>query len=112
MPQSLSAFEINKLRKIFSQCKFRLNYRTSSKVLTILSISAKPANEIEFMLAGRDGSPDVMTNIATYFRNAYNKELRYPRLPCVVYGKKNYVPLELVDLEPFNGLLTSCRLNR
>lgn len=69
-----------------------------------MSITAKPASEIEFPLAGRDGSPDVMTNLAVYYKTTFNRELRYPRLPCIVYGKRNYVPLELVRLEPFNGL--------
>ncbi|KAJ9122250.1 hypothetical protein QFC22_001670 [Naganishia vaughanmartiniae] len=104
MPQSLNSFQISTLRKIFSQCKFTITHRPSSRVFTIMSITAKPANEIEFLLAGRDGGPDVMTNLAAYFHNVYGRELRYPRLPCVVYGKKNYVPLEFVKLEPFNGL--------
>ncbi|KAJ9121617.1 hypothetical protein QFC22_002237 [Naganishia vaughanmartiniae] len=104
MPQELSTFQISKLRKTFGGCKFKLNHRECSKVSTILSITAKPASEIEFTLAGRDGAPDERTNLAAYYKTVYNKDLRYPRLPCVMYGKKNYVPLEFVDLEPFNGL--------
>ncbi|KAJ9093914.1 hypothetical protein QFC19_008146 [Naganishia cerealis] len=104
MPQELRPFEISKLRKIFGQCKFKLTHRPCSKVFTIMSITAKPANEIEFTLAGRDGTGDVKTNIAQYYRTAYNRDLRFPKLPCVMYGKKNYVPLEFVALEPFNSL--------
>ncbi|KAJ9102416.1 hypothetical protein QFC21_002816 [Naganishia friedmannii] len=104
MPQELRPFEISKLRKVFATCKFKLNHRPCSKTFTIMSITAKPANEIEFTLAGRDGAPDEKTNIAAYFKKVYGKDLRYPRLPCVMYGKKNYVPLEFVDLEPFNSL--------
>jgi eukaryotic translation initiation factor 2C len=88
-----------------------------------MSITAKPANEIEFTMADRDGTGEVRTNLAAYYKNAYGKDLRYPRLPyvaracpigirsliasshrCVVYGKRNYVPMEFVDLEPFNSL--------
>ncbi|KAJ9098337.1 hypothetical protein QFC19_006461 [Naganishia cerealis] len=104
MPQELRPYEVSKLRKIFGTCKFKLTHRKCDKVFTIMSITAKPANEIEFTLSGRDGGPDERTNIASYYKKAYGKDLRYPRLPCVMYGKKNYVPLEFVALEPFNGL--------
>lgn len=30
--------------------------------------------------------------------------VRYPRLPCVQYGQKNYVPLEFVHLVEFNRI--------
>jgi eukaryotic translation initiation factor 2C len=104
MPQELRPFELSKLRKVFAMCKFKLNHRPTSKIFTIMSITAKPASEIEFTLSGRDGAPDEKINLAAYYKKVYNKDLRYPRLPCVIYGKKNYVPLEFVDIEPFNGL--------
>lgn len=81
MAQELRPFEISKLRKIFSQVKFKLTHRPCSKIFSIMSITAKPANEIEFMLADRDGTGEVRTNLATYYRTAYGKDLRYPRLP-------------------------------
>ena len=104
MPQELRPFEIAKLRKIFSQCKFTLTHRPCSKVFSVRSITAKPACEIEFTMAARDGSGDVRTNLAAYYKTAYGKDLRYPRLPCVSFGASNYVPLEFCALEPFNGL--------
>lgn len=45
-----------------------------------MSITAKPASEITFTLSGRDGAPDTKTNIAAYFKTAYNINLRYPNL--------------------------------
>lgn len=48
-----------------------------------MSITAKPANEIEFTMADRDGTGEVRTNLAAYYKNAYGKDLRYPRLPYV-----------------------------
>lgn len=34
----------------------------------------------------------------------YNRPLQFPRLPCIQYGRRNYVPLEFTKLEPFNSL--------
>lgn len=81
MAQELRPFEISKLRKIFSQTKFKLTHRPCSKIFNVMSITAKPANEIEFTMADRDGTGEVRTNLAAYYKNAYGKDLRYPRLP-------------------------------
>lgn len=80
MPQNLRPYDISKLRKVFSMCKFKLTHRPCNKIFTIMSITAKPASEITFTLSGRDGAPDTKTNIAAYFRTAYNVNLRYPNL--------------------------------
>lgn len=104
MPQELRPFDISRLRKILSQCKFKLTHRPCSKTFSIKSITAKSADEITFTLSGRDGAPDEKTSLAAYYKKVYGKDLRYPRLPCVVYGQNNFVPMEFVALEPFNQL--------
>ncbi|KAI5451380.1 Protein argonaute [Naganishia albida] len=104
MPQELRPFDISRLRKILNQVKFKLTHRNCSKIFSIRSITTKSANELTFTLAGRDGAPDENINIAAYFKKIYGKDLRYPRLPCIVYGKNNFVPFEFVALEPFNQL--------
>jgi hypothetical protein len=83
MPQDLRPYDISKLRKVFSMVKFKLTHRPCSKIFTIMSITAKPASEITFTLAGRDGAPDTKTNIAAYFKTAYNINLRYPNLVSI-----------------------------
>lgn len=104
MPQELRPFDISRLRKILQQAKFKLTHRPCSKIFSIKSITAKSADEITFTLSGRDGAPDEKTNLAAYYKKVYGKDLRYPRLPCVVYGASNFVPMEFVALEPFNQL--------
>ena len=121
MPQTLQPYDISKLRKVFSLCKFKLTHRPCNKIFTIMSITAKPASEITFILSGRDGAPYTVTNIAAYFRTAYNINLRYPNLvsrlwnfqrSCLILvnpalcsvRSENYVPMEYIALEPFNSL--------
>jgi hypothetical protein len=47
------------------------------------SVTLQSADELTFMLAGRDGGKDDKMSITQYFKKMYNVNLRYPRLPCV-----------------------------
>lgn len=59
----------------------------------------KSAEEMTFVKD--DGSKQT---IAAYFKEQYNMNLRFPRLPCVATGKRTYIPMELVIIQPFQSL--------
>lgn len=50
------------------------------------------ASELKFLLNGRDGAADKMVSIVDYYKQIYNVTVTKPRLPCVIYGGKNFVP--------------------
>jgi eukaryotic translation initiation factor 2C len=62
-------------------------------------LSLKSAEELTF--TKDDGSKQ---SIAAYFKQQYNINLKFPRLPCVATGKRTYIPMELVVIEPFHSL--------
>ncbi|GHJ87527.1 hypothetical protein NliqN6_3929 [Naganishia liquefaciens] len=112
MPQTLQPYDISKLRKVFSLCKFKLTHRPCNKIFTIMSITAKPASEITFILSGRDGAPYTVTNIAAYFRTAYNINLRYPNLPCALLPPGKFTSDQTADMVKIAAQRPAERLNR
>lgn len=55
-------------------------------------LTMQSAAELKFLLSGRDGQPDKMVTIVDYYKSQYNMTVTQPRLPCIAYGSKNYVP--------------------
>ena len=97
--QSLSQFDIQKLRKTLFGAKFKVIHRTPNKIMSFGGLTLKSAEELTF--TKDDGTKQ---SVADYIKATYNKPLQYPRLPCVVTGKKTYIPMELVVILPFHSL--------
>jgi eukaryotic translation initiation factor 2C len=97
--QSLSQGDIQKLRRVLFGAKFKMTHRSPNKVFGFNGLTLKSAEELTF--DKDDGSKQT---VAAYFKAQYKITLRYPRLPCVVTGKKTYIPMELVTIEPFHSL--------
>lgn len=97
--QSLSQHDIQRLRKVLFGAKFKVTHRTPNKIMSFGGLSLKSAEELTF--TKDDGSKQ---SIAAYFKQQYNINLKFPRLPCVATGKRTYIPMELVVIEPFHSL--------
>lgn len=69
-----------------------------------MNITQQSAADLTFMLNGRDGKADEKISIVEYYKRQYNKVVTKPRLPCIQYGKKNYVPMEFVSIADFNSI--------
>jgi len=76
-----------------------MTHRAPNKVFNFGGLTLKTAEELTF--TKDDGKSQT---VVQYFKAQYNITLRYPRLPCVVTGKKTYIPMELVKIEPFHSL--------
>lgn len=60
-----------------------------------MSITQQAAEDITFVLEGREGQADRKVDICTYFREMYGVTVTKPRLPCIAYGRKGFIPMEV-----------------
>ncbi|KAK1921573.1 eukaryotic translation initiation factor 2C 2 [Papiliotrema laurentii] len=102
--QSISPVQLRKLNEVLRMAKFTVTHRKSSRVFTMRGLTSQCAADLKFLLNGRDGRPDRMVSVETYMKEQYNYVVRKPRLPCVQYGSKFYLPMECVVLEAFNSI--------
>lgn len=58
----------------------------------MMGLTNQPASDLKFLLNGRDGKADKMVSIVDYFKQTYNVTVTKPRMPCVIFGKKNFIP--------------------
>ncbi|KAK8865920.1 hypothetical protein IAR55_001068 [Kwoniella newhampshirensis] len=100
----LGEYDINIVKKILRGAKFTVMHRSSTRLHTILSITRECAQNIKFSIEGRDGQPDQTISICDYYQQFHQSPVTKPRLPCVQYGKKAFVPLEFVRLADWNSL--------
>lgn len=87
-----------RLQRFISGVRVVTNYpdangRKSSTPRVIKKLSNAGASDLAFKM--RDGT--TMT-VAQYFRQTYNKSLRFPELPCVEVGSGALLPLELCEV--------------
>ena len=66
--------------------------RQTERVFSLKGLTTQPAETIKFLLTGKDGAADKMVTIVEYYKKTYNATVTKPRLPCVQYGNKNFVP--------------------
>nr|XP_031860632.1 uncharacterized protein CI109_003963 [Kwoniella shandongensis]KAA5527704.1 hypothetical protein CI109_003963 [Kwoniella shandongensis] len=102
--QEVNGSQLKKLNDILNRGKFTVTHRRTDRVFTIMGLSHQPAEAIKFLVKGKDGKPDRQMSVVQYFKEQYNVTITRPRLPCVKYGKGNFVPLEFVKLEPFHSI--------
>ncbi|OCF39530.1 hypothetical protein I317_06689 [Kwoniella heveanensis CBS 569] len=100
----LNPAEIALVKKVLRGAKFTVNHRASSRLHTILSVTVQPADQITFNIESHDGGPDIKISIPDYYQQYHGKQVTRPRLPCVQYGKKAFIPLEFVNLAQWNSL--------
>ncbi|KAG5448573.1 Protein argonaute-3, partial [Clonorchis sinensis] len=67
------------------------------KRITVHGLSRKPATELII--------PELNQSVASYFETKYEIRLKYPELPCVKSkkDKEEYLPMELLDILPFQA---------
>ncbi|WVQ98061.1 hypothetical protein IAU59_005183 [Kwoniella sp. CBS 9459] len=100
----LNPSQTRRLNEILRAAKFKVTHRRTNRVFSMLKITTQTADQLKFSLRGKDGAPDRSISVAQYFKETYNVTVTKPRLPCVQYGKGNFVPMEFVKLEPFNSI--------
>ncbi|WVF69797.1 hypothetical protein IAT40_004576 [Kwoniella sp. CBS 6097] len=102
--QELNQAQTKRLNEILKAAKFKVTHRKTDRVFSMLKITTQTADQLKFNLRGKDGAKDRSVSVAQYFKETYNVTVTKPRLPCVQYGKGNFVPMEFVRLEPFNSI--------
>ncbi|WRT64136.1 uncharacterized protein IL334_001065 [Kwoniella shivajii] len=100
----LDPIETQTIKKILRGAKFTVTHRESSRLHTVLSVTVQPAEEISFGLQGRDGGEDKRVSIMEYYEQYHQVRVTKPRLPCIQYGKKAFIPLEFVKFAQWNSL--------
>ncbi|KAK4686649.1 eukaryotic translation initiation factor 2C, partial [Tremellales sp. Uapishka_1] len=101
---SLAKPQIEQLNKSLSLAKFTVTHRRTERTFSIKRFTPQPASELKFTLTGRDGQPDRLVTVVQYYKEMYNVVVTKPRLPCVIYGKNNFVPMEFVKILAFNSI--------
>ncbi|GMP86984.1 hypothetical protein CsSME_00039544 [Camellia sinensis var. sinensis] len=93
---------MQKVMHVLKGLKVHVTHRLTSQKYTIAGFSDQNTRDITFTLEDREGeNPPRETGLVEYFREKYNRELRYQDMPCVDLGKgnrKNYVPMEFCVL--------------
>lgn len=87
-PSSRSPIGMSQLIHIVGE----LRSRQTDRVFSLKGFTHQPAENIKFLLTGKDGAADKMVTIVEYYKKTYNATVTKPRLPCVQYGNKNFVP--------------------
>ncbi|KAJ4980483.1 hypothetical protein NE237_031320 [Protea cynaroides] len=86
------------VEKALKQLKVTVTHRETQQNYTIKGLTGPTANGLRFTLEDREGiNPPQDVWLVDYFRDRYNKEIRYGNLPCLDLGKKaksNAVPME------------------
>ncbi|CAL5348680.1 unnamed protein product [Camellia sinensis] len=87
--------------------KVHVTHRLTNQKYTIAGFSDQNTRDITFTLEDREGeNPPREIGLVEYFREKYNRELRYQDMPCLDLGKgnrKNYVPMEFCVLVDGQG---------
>ncbi|OCF55470.1 hypothetical protein L486_06954 [Kwoniella mangroviensis CBS 10435] len=99
----LTALEIAIVKRTIRGMKFTVTHRNSPRLHTVLSVTLQPAEQITFEIQGREGGGRNIS-IADYFIEFHSVQVTKPRLPCIQYGKKAFIPLEFVRFEKWNSL--------
>ncbi|WVQ85375.1 hypothetical protein IAT38_007540 [Cryptococcus sp. DSM 104549] len=99
-----SDWETHIVKNVLRGAKFTVTHRNSPRLHTVLSVTLQPAEAITFMIQGKDGKPDEKISIPDYYKQFHGSTVTKPRLPCVQYGKKAFIPLEFVNLAEWNSL--------
>ncbi|WVW82289.1 hypothetical protein I302_104295 [Kwoniella bestiolae CBS 10118] len=100
----LDQMEISIVKRTIRGMKFTVTHRDSPRLHTVLSVTFQPAEQITFEIQGREGGPGRKITIVDYFREFHHVQVTKPRLPCIQYGKKAFIPLEFVKFERWNSL--------
>ncbi|XP_042500734.1 protein argonaute 2-like [Macadamia integrifolia] len=82
--------------------KVTVTHRETKQTFIIKGLTGPTANDLTFSLEDRDGiNPPQEVRLLDYFRNKYNKEIKFKNLPCLDLGKNihsNAVPMEFCVL--------------
>lgn len=85
-------------------CKVTFTHRQTSRLYMVTGLTLEGADKITFDYDKNHDGRKVKMNIVDYFKSLYGINLRFPRLPCVIYGKGNRMPLELAVVAPFHPI--------
>ncbi|WWC86242.1 uncharacterized protein L201_001115 [Kwoniella dendrophila CBS 6074] len=100
----LTEYEIATVKKTIRGMKFTVTHRDSNRLHTVLSLTLQPAEQITFEIQSRDGGPGEKISVTEYYRQYHSATVTKPRLPCIQYGKKAFIPLEFVKFAQWNSL--------
>ncbi|ORX38808.1 Argonaute-like protein [Kockovaella imperatae] len=95
--QEVSRSQLKRLNEVLRMAKFKVNHRQSSRIYTMRGLTTQNASELKVFARWqgwrkrRDGHDCCIDE-------------EFPRLPCVSFGKKNYLPMECANLVEFNSI--------
>ncbi|WWC66253.1 uncharacterized protein I206_100154 [Kwoniella pini CBS 10737] len=101
---ALTEMETALVKKVIRGTKFTVTHRKSERLHTVLSLTLQPAELITFDIQGKDGGENRKISIIEYYRQYHQVQVTKPRLPCIQYGKKAFIPLEFVKFAQWNSL--------
>ncbi|KAF9194167.1 hypothetical protein BGZ50_006646 [Haplosporangium sp. Z 11] len=93
-----------KIEKIIKGLRFTVMHRERVKrTFKIFKLTSTTAKDTKFKITTNKAEGDVQTDemetdIVTYFKEAYNMNLKYPMLPCVCASKTIMLPLEVCSI--------------
>ncbi|XP_043687931.1 protein argonaute 2-like [Telopea speciosissima] len=86
-------------KKELKGLRVTVTHRKTNQKFTIMGLTGPTGNDLTFSLEDRDGiNPPQEVRLVDYFRNKYNKEIKFKNLPCLDLGKSGNVPMELCVL--------------
>ncbi|XP_043701213.1 protein argonaute 2-like [Telopea speciosissima] len=90
------------LEKAVKALKVMVTHRETKQKYTVKGLTGQTANNLTFTMEDRDGvNPPQEVRLVNYFRDRYNKEIKFKNLPCLDLGKgdrSNAVPMEFCVL--------------
>ncbi|KAG0342673.1 Eukaryotic translation initiation factor 2C [Podila horticola] len=89
-----------KVERAIKQLRVTMTHRRGNlRGSRITGLSRRSALETTFKMAKQDGTEQEIS-VAEYFKQAYNRTLDYPMLPCVRIGRETLVPIEACKVLP------------
>ncbi|ORY31025.1 putative Argonaute-like protein [Naematelia encephala] len=101
---SINPRQLQRLNAILRGAKFKVTHRKTDRLFTMRGITTQAAGDLKFVLNGKDGKADRTVTVVQYMKEQYNITVTKPRLPCVQYGQRFFLPMEFVKLEAFNSI--------
>ncbi|XP_015905738.2 protein argonaute-4 isoform X1 [Parasteatoda tepidariorum] len=91
--------DIRRISKELKNMRIEVNHLTYKRKYRILTLTRERADRLEFNIT--ENGVNRRETVANYFRRQYNRQLRFPHLPCLQVNpaaKQIYLPIEVCDM--------------
>ncbi|PVU88910.1 hypothetical protein BB561_005642 [Smittium simulii] len=92
---------MNQINRLLKGATLSMNHRgQGNNKFKSKGLSDRGADKINFKIIDPKTNVEKDVTVAAYLQQRYNVRLRFPYLPCIEFGKENYLPMELCSLAP------------